>query len=330
GGGGVVGGARGDGTVRVWEAGSSRERHRFKRESPPVALALSADGTRVAAADEDEVVVVWDTQTGKEVRTLPSYGRVDALAWSPNGHLAAGYNNWAIRVWDVSSGRQRGPVLMHQYPVTSLAWSADGQYLASGSNDRTARLWEPESGHELALLRHDDNVSGVTWSRVDARLLATSGVEGQVRVWNMMPSDGSRRLVHDASIGKVTATADGRIVATSGGEDERIIRMWDATTGQQLFRVTHGDRVQALDPAADGRMRAAGTKNGDVLVIDATGRERARLTHGGPVLALAWSADSQRLASAGEDGRPIVLWDVGSRRVLNRLAPAGKRVSALA
>ena len=319
-----------DRTTRVWEANGGREVRRFTHASPPVALGLSADGTQVATADETETIRIWNAQTGQEVRTLPGYGRVDALAWSPDGQrLASGYTNAAIRIWDASSGKQLGPVLTHQYPVTALAWSPDGQYLASGSNDRTARLWEPREGHELARLAHEDNVSGVAWSHPDGRFLATSGVDGLVGVWDTQPADDSRRLVHSASIGTVTATADGRSVATASGDGERLLRVWDTTTRQERFRMTQGDRVQALALAGDGRLLAAGTKSGAVLVIDDTGRERFRLAHDGPVLALAWSADGQRLATGGDDDKPIVLWDVSSRRAVGRLRH-GQRIWALA
>jgi len=99
-----------DGTICVWEAGSGRLARVLKEQEPghdgPVAIALSHDGTRLAAA----FVHDWE---------------------NPSVHL-----------WDLTTGQKIAVLTGHRAPVTQLAFSSDGRRLASGSCDTTALVWD--------------------------------------------------------------------------------------------------------------------------------------------------------------------------------------------
>jgi hypothetical protein len=89
-----------------------------------------------------------------------------------------------------------------------------------------------------------------------------------------------------------------------GGPD-RIVRIFDLTTGAQVFEITkHTDWVTALSFSPDGVLLGTSDRAGGAFVWEAlTGREFHTLpTHNGSVTAIAWRADSQMLATAGEDG----------------------------
>jgi WD40 repeat protein len=68
-------------------------------------MALSPDGRTLATASCDRSIKLWDTGTGRELRTL---GREDgwlhALAFSPDGNtLASGGGSLVLRLWEASS-----------------------------------------------------------------------------------------------------------------------------------------------------------------------------------------------------------------------------------
>jgi len=317
----IVSGGR-DRTARLWDANSLREIHSLAHPNPVLAVAVTTDGKQVATSDESKVVHLWNAESGLELKPLPNYGRVDVLAWSPDGQrLACGYTeSSAIRIWEVPSFNQRPDTpFIHQKPVTALAWSRDGKYLASGSNDRIARVWDAENGRELARLPHDDNLAGVSWEP-DGRLLATGGLDQSLRVWDTGAGEGLR-LAHDGTLQTVAASPTGRLVASaSGAGGEYAVRLWDGESGRELFHVMQRDRVQAVALSPDARLLAAGTRDGQVLVMEThTGQERFRLAHGGPVLAIAWSPDGQRLVTAGYESKPIVVWDLSTRQAVTRM-----------
>ena len=51
-----------------------------------------------------------------------------------------------IGVWRVSSGKRIKTLKGHSSSVTSVVFSADGEYLASGSYDKTIGVWRVSSG----------------------------------------------------------------------------------------------------------------------------------------------------------------------------------------
>ena len=60
--------------------------------------------------------------------------------------------------------------------------SPDGRYVVSGSRDGTAWVWEVTSGHEVARLTHDDELSAVAFSP-DGRYVVSGSIDNTARVW---------------------------------------------------------------------------------------------------------------------------------------------------
>ena len=68
--------------------------------------------------------------------------------------LATGDANKTIKLWDVSTGRERAVLRGHKNTVNALTFAPDGTplysgCLASGSADGTIRFWDSDLGQEL-------------------------------------------------------------------------------------------------------------------------------------------------------------------------------------
>jgi hypothetical protein len=164
------------------------------------ALAISADGGVLLTEANDETAKLWDTRSGKELRTLPNHdGSVAAVALSPDGALGistrGNRTQWGevddeqpaggrIRVWEVATGKVRRVLLGHRADLTCLAFSADGRYVFSGSHDRTVRQWEVDSGIELRRFKLVSSPLGIACTPDGKTLLTISQAEGLVN-WNI-------------------------------------------------------------------------------------------------------------------------------------------------
>jgi len=144
--------ASGDGTVRLWDAGTGREVQTLEGYTGSVnAVAFSPDGSLLASGSGDGTVRLWDARTGREVQTLEGHtGSVRAVAFSPDGSLlASGSDDGTVRLWDARTGREVQTLEGYTDWVSAVAFSPDGSLLASGSDDGTVRLWDASTGQEV-------------------------------------------------------------------------------------------------------------------------------------------------------------------------------------
>jgi WD40 repeat protein len=138
-----------DTTVILWNAASGAEIARLEGHDVPLrAVAFSPDGALIASADTAGTVIIWDAQTREPVRTLESGVQVNAVAFSPDSALLATGGgttttspDYAIRLWDVTSGEELAQLSGHTAPVGALAFNAAGTVLVSAGEDFSLRFW---------------------------------------------------------------------------------------------------------------------------------------------------------------------------------------------
>ena len=81
-----------DGTVGVWSVSERALRRELEHDAEVRSMAVTEDGTRVAAATNDHKLVVWNAQTGKRVAVRDlgdTYDVYHGLAFRPGGGMLA-------------------------------------------------------------------------------------------------------------------------------------------------------------------------------------------------------------------------------------------------
>jgi WD40 repeat protein len=117
----------------------------------------SPNGKLLATATDDNIVGLWDAETGSRVTDLNEHtDSAQAVAFSPDGlTLASGAMDGTVRLWNVST-RRTTRTLKIGGGVRSLAYSPDGRALAAGSDKGCAIVWDAASGRELLRLDAGD------------------------------------------------------------------------------------------------------------------------------------------------------------------------------
>ncbi len=92
--------AGGDGSIRLWDPATGKERRRLEAPfgAAVISLALSPDGKRLASGGDDGTVRLWDLADGQSVRVVhKQHYAVTSLAFSPGGTQLASADGIRLR-----------------------------------------------------------------------------------------------------------------------------------------------------------------------------------------------------------------------------------------
>ena len=217
-------------------------------------IAWSPDGSYIASPSNDRTIRIWDTRSGKCVRTLEKHiDRVRSVAWSPDSKRLASTSHNAIRVWAATNGEYLHELEGHTDLTIDVAWSPEGQRLASASEDHTIRLWDAASGNHLQTLGgHMDDVYSIAWSPT-GQCLASASEDQTIRLWDVASGHHLQTLEgHTAPVFGLAWAPDGQRLASASLD--KTIRLWNVVTGKALKVLEgHSGNVDIVIFSMDGR-----------------------------------------------------------------------------
>jgi WD40 repeat protein len=245
-----------DGSARVYDLPSGKERARLSRDLRGDWLGFDPDGRRLAVVHESrpEVAIV-NVDGGQVLATLRHPGGAYRVAWRGDGRLlAAGCEDHCAYVWDLADPAR--PRLLqtlkgHQAPVLDLGFSHGGQVLATSGWDGTTRLWEPLTGRQLVATDH-----GSGWRfRADDRRLVFLQRQETFGLWRLALGAERRAFRgHAGHLWGAQISPDGRLMVSAGDDG---VRFWDLAAGTEA--------AKALT-ARQGAGRTRAVLHGDALI----------------------------------------------------------------
>jgi Planctomycete cytochrome C/WD domain, G-beta repeat len=205
--------------------------HLVDTDDSVLCLALSADGTKLAAGGCDRLVRVWD--------------------------LTPGY----------AAAKLEQTIENHADWVFGIVFGPDGKTLLTCSRDKTAKVWDLEKKESLMTFPdHQAGVYGVA-VKADGKVGISVGEDKQVRFWNATGDGKQIRAAagHGNAAFKVLYHPSKPILMTCGAD--MTVRVWNPDNGQAVRTLAgHTDWVYALALSSDGNFVASGTWNGEVKV----------------------------------------------------------------
>ncbi len=277
-------------------------------------LAYGPNGACFASASYDRVVL-WEIQTGKQIRVYPGMGRgFTSVAFSGDGkRLAAGTMDQTVVIWNLETGQVEHVLQGHSYGVRDIAFSPNGRQLASVAS-------------RLAAKPEDETTPG---------LKAVGGVLGEwlikkekfseLKIWDVETGAEIIQFPKDQSpVEPICYSPDGKTIA--GGGVAFTAGLWDVETGQVMRIYTHRNfHLQALAFSPDGKRLAGAYWGRDYQQFPARGVQvwdtatRAVIHdfsgYKGFVQDLAFSPDGAQIVTAAND-YPVYLPEKPKKRSL--------------
>ena len=265
----------------------------FEHAIPPFNVSVDDKQTGVPKL-QDKPTDLWkiiSPQFTVPIRGIDERMSVPAVAFSPHSATLVGKISESVSLWDTNTFEQRSTFKIEYGGFIAHAFSPDGRVLAAVPRwEHTIRLWNVLTGEqELTLQGHAERITSITFS------------------------------------------PDGAMIASAEvlNENEYVIRIWDAKTGNNLKTIANmtnierGERlpVNAIAFSPDGETLASIDVNGTIHLWDVeTGKHKATLTsfsldmhRWSETSTLLFSPDGLQLVSSVRDAN-IYVWDVKSRR----------------
>jgi len=280
------------------------------------ALVYSPDGNILLTGTQDNIMRLWDADTGEMLREYAGHEDwVWDIAFSPDGTQAvSGALDGTIILWDVETGEEVQRFITEENEVRAVDFNSDGTQILSGGG-AIMTLWDVETGQVITTF--EDGLSPIYDVDLSpSGFTALSGFEdGRIALWNV--NNGQSLLTFDSTVGghtdevwtvEYTADESGFL---SSSQDSRVL-LWRFESGVPVQEFEgHSSRVTGAQFSPDGQRIVTGAEDNSVIVWDVeTGSELQRfLGHSSLIYDIAYNPMRDEVASAGWDNA-VRIWDL--------------------
>ena len=239
-----------DARIAIWRTGAQQPDAVLEGHQGPIAaLAVARGGAMLASASWDHTIRLWPLNGG-EPRMLEGHRQnVNGVAFTPDGRavVSAGYDA-TIRIWPLAVG---APVIATlETPLNALAVAPDGE-IAAGGADGKVWFFSPAGEPRGSVEAGSTPIIAIAVSG-DGRLVAAAGIRGAIAIIDRQTRTVARTLVGPGlPVWSLAFAPDHRTLVTGG--TDRMVRLWDATTGDHMGSVAMGGPEDPLAAYAGDR-----------------------------------------------------------------------------
>jgi WD40 repeat protein len=252
-------------TPETIELVSEKFTAQVKHDSEVIRLAVSPDGARLASADTDGQILLWDVRTGDIAGGLYTDNDILGIAFSPNNRwLATAFQNEKqlifCKAWDLKPPKDIPPF---DTAITAFAFGPDGT-VAIATKDGLIRFWDVEKNVELSRVSFGEQVSVSQLSFSPNGSLLAGSSSSQIKVFDMQRLSQPPVLMQNIGYHLQFAFhPTGRYLATAGSDG--VVQVWDVSTGKAVRTLKgHAGAVCTVAFLSDNVTLATGAEDHSV------------------------------------------------------------------
>ncbi len=229
-----------DAHIAIWTPGKPKPDAVLDgHKGPIVGLAQSPDGKTLASASWDHTVRLWPLAGGAPRMLEGHTQNVNGVAFTADGKqlVSAGYDA-TLRIWQVNGNGEGGVIVRNMpTPLNTVVVADDGEIITAGADGNVYFL---SSRGEVQAKVEASKIPVITiaLSR-DGKLVAAAGIRGSVAVIERKTRKLDHTLVGPGlPVWSAAFFLDNRTLLTGG--TDRMIRRWDAVTGEPIGEAVAG------------------------------------------------------------------------------------------
>lgn len=142
-----------DGTLILWDVPGRQIIHRLDGHGHGLwSLAISPDGRTALSDSGDSSMILWDLESGQELRSFvrrdpPADSGSSGLAFLPNGRSAISCEQDGMLIeWNLATGEEMRRLGPHASLRTRIVVSPDSKLAMTSGMDGSLMLWDLETG----------------------------------------------------------------------------------------------------------------------------------------------------------------------------------------
>ena len=294
-------------TLLIWYTSRGKMHLSLTGDTAPIRIPLTTLGPKEPTPAP---------QTKKDESPIPDLegnGTALSLALSPDGKtLAASLpvfvpgtgGGFAVKFWDMASGKNVATLQGDAAPINSVVFSRDGGTLASTDVTGKVKVWDVANRKHIATIQ--TNLLPVPTPVAltpDGKTLASVNSDATLKLWEVASGKNTATL---RALGppfvSVVYSPNGKTLAS--GSLTGAIQLWDVATRKPIGSLQkHGGPVNCVAFSPNGKTIATGSDDKTIKIWNVASRKNSAtlVGHAEKITSIAFSEDGMTLVSGSHD-----------------------------